>query len=49
MSGFSARARDKILRVDRTMADLDGSEHMTAIHLSEATGESVELRPGFDN
>lgn len=34
--GFSARAHDKILRVARTIADLDGAETITPAHLSEA-------------
>ena len=34
--GYSARAYDRILRVARTAADLDGSEMLDAAHLSEA-------------
>ena len=34
--GYSARAYDRILRVARTAADLDGSEVLDTAHLSEA-------------
>jgi len=34
--GFSARAYDKVLRVARTLADLDGSETIEANHIAEA-------------
>ncbi|MBW3539237.1 MAG: YifB family Mg chelatase-like AAA ATPase [Planctomycetes bacterium] len=34
--GLSARAHDKILRIGRTIADLDHSEDITSGHLSEA-------------
>ena len=34
--GLSARAYDKILRVARTVADLDGSEIIEAAHICEA-------------
>jgi len=34
--GYSARSFDRILRVARTIADLDGSEVLAAVHLTEA-------------
>ena len=36
--GLSARAHDKILRVARTMGDLDGSDHIQPQHVAEAVG-----------
>ena len=34
--GLTARSHDRILRVARTVADLDGAEHIEAMHLAEA-------------
>ena len=36
--GLSARAHDKILRVARTISDIDGAETIEEIHLAEAIG-----------
>jgi magnesium chelatase family protein len=34
--GLSARAYDKVRRMARTIADLEGSERINAVHVAEA-------------
>jgi magnesium chelatase family protein len=34
--GFSARAYDRVLRVSRTIADLEGADEISPVHVSEA-------------
>ena len=34
--GLTARSHDKVLRLARTIADLEGEEHISAVHLAEA-------------
>ena len=36
--GLSARALHRILRLARTLADLEGAEHLSQSHLMEALG-----------
>jgi magnesium chelatase family protein len=40
-TGLSARAHDKILRVARTIADLDGASDILPEHVSEAINYRV--------
>ena len=46
--GFSARACSKILKIARTLADLDAQEQISAAHLGEAAGyrflDKMELK-----
>jgi magnesium chelatase family protein len=39
--GLSARAHDKVLRVARTIADLDAAEQIGCAHVSEAINYRV--------
>ncbi|MCQ2196568.1 MAG: YifB family Mg chelatase-like AAA ATPase [Bacteroidaceae bacterium] len=44
---LSARAYDRILRVSRTIADLEGADHITSVHLAEAIGYRNMDRAGW--
>ena len=46
---LSARAYDRILRVSRTIADLDDSDEVSAAHVSEAIGYRNLDRATWDN
>ncbi|NBT13461.1 MAG: magnesium chelatase, partial [Planctomycetia bacterium] len=39
--GLSARAHDKVLRVARTVADLDAADTLSCAHVSEAINYRV--------
>jgi magnesium chelatase family protein len=44
--GLTGRAHDRLLRVGRTIADLEGSEPVTAAHLAEALQFRAPPTPG---
>ena len=39
--GLSARAHDKVLKISRTVADMDGTENIAADHLAQAIGYRI--------
>jgi magnesium chelatase family protein len=43
--GLSARALDRVLKVARTLADLDGDREVRTVHVSEAIRYRLLDRP----
>jgi magnesium chelatase family protein len=43
--GLTGRGHDRLLRVARTLADMEGNDRVRAHHLAEA----LQFRPGFED
>jgi magnesium chelatase family protein len=44
---LSARGTNRILKISRTIADLDGSDAVTLSHLHEALQYRLDVNPGY--